>query len=273
MDVLLSWVGSRDPLWENPRTGRSEPGPILSLLASRHFDAIYLLFNLHSKVDDFARRASAVMRASHRLFPTLSVRHRPVELVSVIDYREIFRMVNHECQSILREEGNESSEYFVYLSPGTPQMQAVWILLVQSGLFSARMIEATPPDFVAPGAPSWREVDLSLPSFPQVVSPGETARLIGIYQAKNANLAVENARLAAEIAQLRTGSKLDDASTIGEGFHLREYLVAQERALYARALTQAQGKSAAAARLLGIGAAAFRARAVTLGVRERRRPN
>jgi hypothetical protein len=179
--------------------------------------------------------------------------------------------MNHECQTILREEGCEGRQYFVYLSPGTPQMQAVWILLVQSGMFPARMIEATPLDLVAPGVSSWREVDLSLPNFPQVISPNETTRIIGIYQAQNENLMAENARLTAEVAMHRAGSQIDDSSTIAEGFRMREYLTAQERALYARALVQAEGNGAEAARLLGIDAAAFRARAVTLGMWRRRR--
>lgn len=272
MDVLLTWVGSHDPGWTNPRTGRREPGPILSLLQSRHFDAVYLLLNI-SRVDDFARRATEVLRLCERHFPSVRVKQRYVDLVSVTDYRELYRAMNHECQAIIKDEGREDRSYFVFLSPGTPQMQTVWVLLVQSGLLSATMIQTTPPDLLAPGAPAWRTVDLSLPDFPRVVSPGEGARRLGVLEAQRDNLLAENQRLAAELDLLRAGAGApqDEAEVIPNGFSLREYLAAQERALCVRALRQASGNAAAAARLLGVEPAAFRARAATLRIRERRR--
>lgn len=270
MDILLTWVGARDPGWHNPRTKQLEPGPILSLLKSRRFDALYLLLNLYSPVDDFRQRATAVLRNCQRHFPAIRVKQKPVDLVSVTDYREIFRVTNDVAQEILDEEGRKGRNYFVYLSPGTPQMQTVWILLVQSGLLPARMIEATPPDLLEPGAPRWREVDLSIRDFPQVVTPGETARLVSVLQAQNDNLTAENRRLRAEVGLLKMGGHLPMGGVIGEGFRLRDYLMAQERALYVRALEQGKGNAAEAARLLGIDPAAFRARAVTLGIRQRR---
>jgi len=270
MDVLLTWVGSRDPLWVNPRTGEREPGPILSLLKVRPFDAVYLLLNF-SRVEDFPRRATAVLRACELHFPSMKMKQKPVELISVTDYREIFRVTNHVCQKILEEEGREGREYWVYLSPGTPQMQTVWVLLVQSGLLPARMIQTTPPDLLAPGAPPWRQVDLSLPDFPQVVNAGETPRLVGVLQAQNENLQAANRRLEADLGSLRAGAMAPMDQEIPAGFRLRDYLLAQERALYVRALEQSHGNAADAARLLGVEPAALRARAATLGVRPRRR--
>ncbi len=271
MDVLLTWVGARDPAWQNPRTGRLEPGPILSLLRSRRFDVVYLLLNLFSPVDDFRRRATAVLRNCERHFPSVRVSQKPVDLVSVTNYREIFHLTSDVVQGILDEEGRDGRRYFVYLSPGTPQMQTVWVLLVQSGLLPAQMIEATPPDLLEPGAPTWREVDLSIQDFPQVVNPGETVRLMSVLQAQNDNLLAENRRLRAEVELLRTGGALLSEGGIGEGFRLREYLMAQERVFYVRALEQCKGNASEAARLLGIEPAALRARAVTMGIRRRRR--
>jgi hypothetical protein len=67
MDVLLTWIGSRDPLWKNPRTGSNEPGPVLSLLARRRFDIVYLLFNLHSHAVGLQLREPAPAVAPDRL--------------------------------------------------------------------------------------------------------------------------------------------------------------------------------------------------------------
>lgn len=272
MDTLLTWVGSRDPSWDNHRTGRHEFGPILSLLNSRKFDTVYLFFNLTGNADDFRQRANALYRYCQREFPSMHIVHRPVDLVSVIDYREIFRVMNHECQSIIAAEQKQGHDLFAYLSPGTPQMQTVWVLLVQSGLLPAKMIDTTPRDLLAPGAPAWREIDLSLPDLPQVVDPGETARIVGILESQNENLMAMTQRLQAELDVWRAGGAIVDEPEIGDGFDLREYLVARERLYYVLALEQADGNASRAARILGIEPPAFRARAETLRVRQRRHP-
>ena len=242
MDILLSWVGSRDPHWDNQRTGKREPGPVLSLLKARRFDVAYLLLNLDRR-GEFPERATQVQRICATQFPDLMVRQRPLELVSVTDYREVFRVTNDACQRIVHQE-RDGPEFFVYLSPGTPQMQTVWILLVQSGLLKARLLDATPPDLVAPGSLLWREVDLSLQDFPQIVNPGETTRLVGILQAQVDNLSAENRRLRAELDRATAGGSLLTHGPIAEAFDLRHYLLAQERLLYVRALDQARGVGA-----------------------------
>jgi hypothetical protein len=188
----------------------------------------------------------------------------------VIDYEEIYRLTNDACQRILTEEGQDGRSYYVYLSPGTPQMQTIWVLLVQSGLLPARMLDATPPHLVAPGMRTWREVDLSLSNFPQVVSPGETARRVGVLEKQNENLSAENRRLKAELGLRQAGAALPPGDEIAPGFDLNEYLRAQERALYSRAFDQANGNAAAAARVLGIAPHTFRAGAQRLSVRGRR---
>ncbi len=140
MDILLTWVGSRDPIWDNPRTKQRQQGPILSLLQSKSFDRVYLFFNLSSSSDDFRARANALYRVCRTSHTDTKIVHRPIELVSVTDYREIFRVVNHECQTILADATDLDTNYFVYLSPGTPQMQTVWVLLVQAGLLPAERL-------------------------------------------------------------------------------------------------------------------------------------
>jgi len=269
MDVLLTWVGSRDPGWPNPRTEQREPGPILGLLKSRRFDKVYILANLPGRNDEFVRRAAETLRHIERHFPRVAVKMKPLEVVSVIDHREIFRVTNHACQEILRQEGSDDRSYYVYLSPGTPAMQTVWVLLVQSGLVPARLIEATPPDLKAPGVRTWREVDLSIPDFPQIVSPKDANRRIGILQAQTDNLRSENRSLRAQVKLAEAGAPAPTDGAIAEGFNLRDYLVAQEETMYVRALEQAGNKAATAARLLGIEPPAFRSRAQTLGIRSR----
>jgi hypothetical protein len=269
-EILLTWVGSRDPGWINPRTGQLEFGPVLSLLASRTFAVVYLLFNLETRTsDDFRKRANEVLRIAQKQLPEVEVKHRPVDVISVTDYRELYRLVNRETQDIVRGEGPEA-QFSAFLSPGTPQMQTVWVLLVQSALLPAKMIETTPRDLLQPGEPLWREVDLSLTPLPQVVTPDERERELGVLEAQRDNLLAENRRLLAEIEIARNGSIGDLGSLRDSPFSLRQHLLNQERAYFELALATAGGRAAEAARLLRVEPAAFRARAAVLGVRKRR---
>jgi hypothetical protein len=269
-DVLITWVGSRDPIWQNHRTGRREPGPIISLLRSRHFDVVYLLLNILSKGEDYAERATGVLRACQKEFPTIAVHQKLVDVVSVTDYKELYRSMNDVCQAILQDAGRDGQRYFLYLSPGTPQMQAVWILLAEAGLIPGRLITATPPDLLAPGVPVWHEVDFSFLDLPQLRSPGERSRTAGVLQAQNDNLRLRVLTLESNIAALQI-TPTNNGGSIPEGFRLREYLCAVETSFYIRALDLTDSNAAAAASLLGIEPAAFRARAETLGLRARRK--
>ena len=273
-DVLLTWVGDRDPEWTDPATGRRQRGPILTLLRARRFDSVRLLFTLRSPVSDFRVRATQLLRLCRREFPDVDVRQHPVDLADVTDYAEVYRVTHHACRQILEEQ--EERSYYVYLQPGTGQMQTVWVLLVQSGLLPARMIATVRPDLRASWQPAWKEVDLSLADLPQVISPDEMTRTIGVLQAQNRNLAAAATRLEAELTVWRAGRASPSASggrhdTFAPGFSLPGYLVAQERLHFLRALERAEDKASDAARLLGLAPATFRARAQTLGVRLRRR--
>ncbi len=208
-------------------------------------------------------------RVIEKQLKSTAVTQVPVDLVSVTDYVELFRVTNHAAQAILKAHQNHDAAYYVYLSPGTPQMQAVWVLLVQSGLLPAIMIQGTPPDLLAPGAPHSRELNLSIPEFPQVANPNETERIVAILERQNENLVAQNQLLSAENAAHKVGASQAN-KTIDEGFNLPAYLMSQERALYVRALIEAEGNAAEAARRLGITPPAFRARAASLGVRPRR---
>jgi hypothetical protein len=201
----------------------------------------------------------------------MRVIQKPLDIISVTDHRELYRAMNDTCQEILREEGTTGKRFYVLLSPGTPQMATVWVLLVQSGLLPATMLITTPPDLLPEGQTvRWKEVDLSLPDFPQVVTPGETQRLLGILEAQNDNLRSENLRLRGELELLKTGAAHESDGSIPDGFNLQQHIDAQERAYYELALSQVDDNAAAAARLLGLQPHTFRAGAQRLGLRSRR---
>lgn len=282
MNVLYTWVGAHDPAWRQQPPGdpREIEGPILTalrgapaLLGGASFDRVYVFLTPGAGDQDFAARATRLVRICAQHLPQIEVKQRPVDLASPIAYEEIYRTVNHELKRIAAEDGltQRNARSFVLLSPGTPQMQMTWILLVRSGLFKARMIEATPPRFRVPTVAPIREVKLQLVAdYPRILTPEAAHRELGVLQERSRNLSEERDILRAEVASLRrSGAASSDAPL--EPMDLAAHLVEQERALYLRALRQVDGNAAGAARLLNVQPGTFRARAETLGVLDRRR--
>lgn len=136
--VLISWIGYADfralaatlpPDRQadvlrglnppTPLTGQA--GPLKTLLDSRSFDEVHLL--------------TSHTGARNRLYgkwvggkPTFHA----VEVMNPTDYAEIFQLVDARMNCIVRIPRDPNVELCVHLSPGTPTMTAVWLLLGKS---------------------------------------------------------------------------------------------------------------------------------------------
>jgi DNA-binding protein Fis len=273
MKVLYTWVGAHDPWWRPPGSppGTRIEGPILSLLAERRFDRVYLLC---TPTEQYPEQATKLLRVAQRRWPHTEFTQRPVDLASPVAYVELYRTMNDVLRRIAKEDGlaQRDTDASVFLSPGTPQMQLTWILLVQSRLLKARMLEVTPPQYRIPGVPAAREVKLDLTDYPRVLSPRQAQRELGVIQERSRNLELENAALRGQIATLRQRGQ-HAIDSLSAGFNLDEHLLTVERGLYAHAFREASGDATRAARLLGISSHRFRKRAEQLGIRARRGKN
>ena len=99
-----------------PRAG--DRGPTKTLLDTQHFDSIRLLTNYR--------------REFNKWFATwLGVKPEIVEvdLGKPTDYATIFEIANHELESLKSSKAWASTDLCLHLSPGTPAMAAVWLLL------------------------------------------------------------------------------------------------------------------------------------------------
>jgi hypothetical protein len=234
MDILLTWVGSRDPVWGHGPRSDVQPGPILSLFNHRLFDKVYLFFTPGPPTDGmtFTERANQLFKVCKTRWPTVDVQRRPIDLVTATDYEEIFRVMHATCRAILKQDAvslGTDLTYHVYLSPGTPQMQTVWVLLVQSGLLPARMIEMIGPTWRRKGVPALREVHLDLHAFPRILSPGELEERVGVLERQNENLRAENIELRAQIELELPGAQPASSESVPS---LDAHMAGQERALY-----------------------------------------
>lgn len=135
--VLLSWVGDADLLsWANavgagaaglvweliqkrPR-GLEDAGPIKTLCDQVPFDEVHLLTD---------RDPSCVRRFASWACPSARLHHR--KLRSPVDYEDVFLAADAVLGAVTHSESGPC-KISIHLSPGTPAMAAVWLLLGKS---------------------------------------------------------------------------------------------------------------------------------------------
>jgi len=170
MKILLSFVGSHDPF--NPD---NSDGPLLSLLDSRKFEKFYLFYTNQ----EYWERARKVQKVCQKRQLEIEIELREISVYPPTNYEQLFKVMNDECQKVLEGNAKEKPTYFIGTDSGTPQMQTIWFILAQSGLFDATLLQGVPPRF-AKGEYQVKEVNLSLESFPQIISPDATRRELDI---------------------------------------------------------------------------------------------
>src|SRR5262245_9244220 len=135
MRVLVSWIGHTDlramaaaqsaaiqqKISEvvngtGPLTG--EVGPVRTLVEAESFDRIFLLSNYPQDITqlflDWLER---------------EVEARYTSLSNPTDYGQIFAAVDTEMRAIVKALHGKQYEISILLSPGTPAMAAIWVLL------------------------------------------------------------------------------------------------------------------------------------------------
>jgi DNA-binding NtrC family response regulator len=133
---FISWIGAADHDSSESRRG-SDIGPIATaLFADEHYDRVYLLTNY-----DFDRSKSfCTWLESVSNYDSSVIDLYSVELTSPIDYGDIYRQVS----SNLQQAGlpRNDVELTFHVSPGTPAMAAIWIILSKTR-FPAKLIQTS----------------------------------------------------------------------------------------------------------------------------------
>lgn len=136
--LLISWVGlndmrafalslpeaQRDEILTALPGVQPEPGergPIGTLVDAEPFDEILLLYNLSpDRSTEFAAWLSPQAQVIH------------LELQNPTDYGKVFEIVNAELGKLKSRPNWAQTELCIHLSPGTPTMTAIWLLLGKS---------------------------------------------------------------------------------------------------------------------------------------------
>lgn len=128
---LISWIGDTD---HKAAEGKlvDELGPIASALKYEQYDRVHLLTNYgHARSGPYCDWLQSV--TGH---PRIELQE--IDLASPIDHADIYRQVTAELRQLRLP--NDTIELTFHLSPGTPAMATIWVLLAKSR-FPARLIQ------------------------------------------------------------------------------------------------------------------------------------
>ncbi|MFM7231738.1 MAG: sigma 54-interacting transcriptional regulator [bacterium] len=131
--VLVAWVGSADLRAVEDEAGAGQ-GPIAQALASGRFRRAVLLSN-------FPRESSESYVRWLRARTTATVELEHIPLTSPTEFAEIHNAAVQVVGSVLKSEPSQPALTF-HLSPGTPAMAAIWIILAKTR-FPAELLESS----------------------------------------------------------------------------------------------------------------------------------
>lgn len=133
-EVLVTWVGHADL-----RAPEDEEdlgvGPIAQALMSREFDRAFLI------TDHQRENVRFYFRWIRKRFQHVNLQLLHEALSGPTEFGEIYVAAVRSCETALTEADEDTSLTF-HLSPGTPAMAAVWIILAKTR-FPAELIESS----------------------------------------------------------------------------------------------------------------------------------
>ncbi|GHD13280.1 hypothetical protein GCM10007052_15240 [Halioglobus japonicus] len=137
-EVLVTWVGGND--LDAPKTGGESLGPILSTLLDRPHRKVELVYNYPT--EDVERYADWLLeQVAEKLGLDILIDLHHAKLESPVHYGEIYQAANGLLAKVVEEFDRD--QISVLVSPGTPQMHAVWLLLCKT-TYKLSMLQSSP---------------------------------------------------------------------------------------------------------------------------------
>lgn len=142
MKVLVSWIGVTDLEAAGARTPKSNvspgAGPLGQALEKRVFDRVVLLTNFSK-----SENSTYLKWAKERTTATVELKH--VELSDPTDFETVYKLAEQVLGNVRNEVKDKRREWelTLHLSPGTPAMFAVWVLLGKTK-YPAELIQTSP---------------------------------------------------------------------------------------------------------------------------------
>jgi len=158
--VLLSWVAVNNDPYERERStgdfrrvdGKLAPGPALTLLCdpdSPYKGVIGDVVFFHRSADDDSRESRALaetVAAVRQQCPEVRVSDVSWKGNDPTDHQEIYRFLRKELPAL--RERFSGRKLVIHLSPGTPTMHTVWVLMAETGMIAppVEMVKSYRPD-------------------------------------------------------------------------------------------------------------------------------
>jgi DNA-binding NtrC family response regulator len=172
VNVLLTFTGYHDPFAASGSEGDSQAGPVLTVVAERRFDRVYL-FATPRTAEISEQTAAEISKRS----PTTTVKILEVPLKDPTNYLGILRQLRGHFRSLNAKHPDAS--YSICVSSGTPHMHACWLLLAASGEIPAGILQSVRPEFARADGSQVREIDIHQQSFPAVALPEPGGETVG----------------------------------------------------------------------------------------------
>src|SRR5262245_4921038 len=132
MKILLAWIGATD-LKASAGEVKVGSGPICAAVTETRYDRVILLNNYPQK--DGSRYVRWLRQRTES-----AIEHHNISLPSPTDFGEIYKAVVKTLEQLRDKYGDDARPTF-HLSPGTPAMGAVWIIVAKTR-FPAELIES-----------------------------------------------------------------------------------------------------------------------------------
>jgi sigma54-dependent transcription regulator len=164
MRLLLTWSDrstAHERRSHHVARAPEDRGPVMRLLEQREsrraYDAAWVL-----TTPAYERASRELVIEMKKHVPEVELRVLSIEDPS--DHEQLFRALVPLVNDL-----PDDADVTTVLSAGTPQAQTLWVVLVKSGLLSARMLQVIPPAFVPhPHPRAIREVTLDIAGFPEI---------------------------------------------------------------------------------------------------------
>lgn len=174
-DVLISWIGRTD-LRAASGAENTGPGPIAQAAGAHPYEAIHLLSDFDpAEAKNYVKWLAPQVSAKIHL--------HPAKLASPTHFGDIYQ----QASTVLDKLKQESASVTCHLSPGTPAMQSIWILLAKT-THPARLIQSSPEAGVEEAVIPF---DISAEFVPQLLQQSDK-RLAELAQ----GIATENAQFS-----------------------------------------------------------------------------
>jgi DNA-binding NtrC family response regulator len=123
MKTLLAWIGNTD-VYCAQGNRKDDIGPLAQGLVKGDFERVFLVSDKPE-----ADRAVVEKYLRDQVERKIEIIVKPVKLESVISFREIYPLANSALNDLIKQDEGSVDNIYLHLSPGTPAMASVWVLL------------------------------------------------------------------------------------------------------------------------------------------------